>query len=78
MWYRLGANGKWEEYLKESTGWVGREVTGLCIENSSRQYVGLTVQVYKEKKKILGQSAKTDYLEKEEFELDIKVWAKVR
>lgn len=50
----------------------------MCIENSSRQYVGLIVQVYKEKKRILGQSAKTDYLEKEEFELDIKVWAKVR
>lgn len=58
--------------------WLGREDTGLCIENSSRQYVGLTVQVCKEKKRILGQSAKTDHLEKEEFELDIKVWVKVR
>lgn len=42
--------------LKESADWLGREDTGLCRENSSRKYVVITVQVYKEEKLILGQS----------------------
>lgn len=58
--------------LGESTGWSGREGTGLCTEKSARWYMDPTAEVYKEQRIISGQSLRADCLEEEEFELDLK------
>lgn len=64
--------------LEELIGWLGREDTGLCIENSSRHHVVLTAPAYKEQKIILASIVRADCLEEEESELDLKVWMEVR